>query len=172
MKNETAAQTLTRFNEWRRGAEIEQPDPTQIGLAIDAAIQALKNNNLEKDGKPVYLPNKKRTMNVVRIKKGFDPIGTQFKISNDLFGQSSERVTQFKVIGMSGAETNTPQNGDIIVHLKAVERRPPGIPAYLSLILSEMHKATVPASDEDLFWEFKGKTDVSNARQVDVPDNE
>ena len=171
MKNETAAETLTRYNEWRRGAEIEQPDPTEIGLAIDAAIHALKNNNLESIGKAVYLPNKKSTMKI-QIKKGVNPIGKEFRISNGIFGQNREITTEYEVIGLSGAESNTPQNGDIIVHLKAVERRTPGIPVYLSLILSEMPKAAVPVSKDDLFWEFKGKTDVSNARQVDLPDNE
>ena len=35
---ETAA-ILRQFNEWRRGAEtIEQPDPREIGEAIDAAL--------------------------------------------------------------------------------------------------------------------------------------
>ena len=43
MKKETAAEILTAFNNWRRGAEIPQPDPTEIGQAIDAAIEALKS---------------------------------------------------------------------------------------------------------------------------------
>ena len=171
MKNEIAAQTLTRYNEWRRGAEIEQPDPTEIGLAIDAAIRALKNNNLESIGKAVYLPNKKSTMKI-QIKKGVNPIGTKFKVPKYFFGQDFEGSTQYKVIGISGAESHTPQNGDIVVHLEATERRTPGIPLYFSLILSRMHEEVWAVSDEDVFWEFKGKTNVSNARQVELPDNE
>lgn len=81
MKNETAHETLTRFNEWRRGAEIEQPDQTQIGLAIDAAIKVLKNNNLGVYGKPLYLQKKKMK---IKIKKGSDPIGTKFKGKTDV----------------------------------------------------------------------------------------
>lgn len=29
---------LFKFNQWRRGSEIEQPNPTQIGIAIDTVI--------------------------------------------------------------------------------------------------------------------------------------
>ena len=171
MKNETAHETLTRFNEWRRGAEIEQPDPTQIGLAIDAAIKALKNNNFEKYGKPVYLPNKSLAMNI-KIKKGVDPIGTYFKISNDLFGQSPTSSTTYEVYAVSGNQSHVPQDGIVDIYLKAVQRRVHGVPFYTCILLSEMPKATVPVSDEDVFWEFKGKKDVSNAKQVSFPDNE
>ena len=39
---ETAA-ILRQFNEWRRGAEtIEQPDPREIGEAIDAAVEMIE----------------------------------------------------------------------------------------------------------------------------------
>jgi hypothetical protein len=35
--------TLTEFNAWRRGdEEIEQPQPTDIGHAIDSAIRHLE----------------------------------------------------------------------------------------------------------------------------------
>lgn len=30
--------TLRTFNRWRRGADIAQPDPKEIGVAIDIAI--------------------------------------------------------------------------------------------------------------------------------------
>ena len=40
---ETAA-LLRRFNAWRRGDEaIKQPDPREIGLAIDAAIEMIES---------------------------------------------------------------------------------------------------------------------------------
>ena len=32
---------LTEANQWRRGADIEQPNPTDLGLAIDYAINKL-----------------------------------------------------------------------------------------------------------------------------------
>jgi hypothetical protein len=36
-------ETLRRFNQWRRGDEsIEQPDPTEIGVAIDDAIKCIE----------------------------------------------------------------------------------------------------------------------------------
>ena len=37
----TPTETITilrQFNKWRRGGDIEQPDPREIGEAIDAAI--------------------------------------------------------------------------------------------------------------------------------------
>ena len=39
-KNETI-EYLRRYNEWRRGAETEQPDPKELGEQIDAAIAGL-----------------------------------------------------------------------------------------------------------------------------------
>ena len=39
-------ETLRRFNQWRRGDEsIEQPDPTEIGVAIDNAINLIKQRD-------------------------------------------------------------------------------------------------------------------------------
>ena len=32
---------LRRLNEWRRGADFEQPEPTEIGRDIDVAIDLL-----------------------------------------------------------------------------------------------------------------------------------
>jgi hypothetical protein len=41
MKTTEAIKVLTEFNHWRRGAEMPQPDPKVIGLAIDKAIEVL-----------------------------------------------------------------------------------------------------------------------------------
>lgn len=35
-------ETLQHFNDWRRGAETDQPDTKHIGIAIDIAIENLK----------------------------------------------------------------------------------------------------------------------------------
>ena len=35
------AARLRRYNEWRRGADIPQPSPSEIGADIDAAADAL-----------------------------------------------------------------------------------------------------------------------------------
>lgn len=41
------ATILRQFNEWRRGAEtIEQPDPREIGEAIDAAVEMIERLEL------------------------------------------------------------------------------------------------------------------------------
>lgn len=41
MKIEKAIKVLTTYNKWRRGAEIPQPNPTEIGLAIDKILKKL-----------------------------------------------------------------------------------------------------------------------------------
>lgn len=33
---------LRRYNEWRRGADFEQPEPAEIGRDIDEAIAAIE----------------------------------------------------------------------------------------------------------------------------------
>lgn len=59
---ETAA-FLRRFNAWRRGDEaIDQPDPREIGLAIDAAIEMIER--LE--------PIKVAAQNLVETKGGYN----------------------------------------------------------------------------------------------------
>ena len=46
MKTEKAIQVLRDFNLWRRADEdMEQPDPREIGKAIDAAIEAMEELN-------------------------------------------------------------------------------------------------------------------------------
>lgn len=42
MKTKEIIDILTRYNEWRRGADIEQPNPEEIGRAIDYAIKRMK----------------------------------------------------------------------------------------------------------------------------------
>lgn len=36
---------LEKHNEWRRGSEIKMQNPRLIGIAIEKAIQALKERN-------------------------------------------------------------------------------------------------------------------------------
>ena len=36
---------LRRYNDWRRGADLEQPDPNKVGKDIDMAIKLLKGIN-------------------------------------------------------------------------------------------------------------------------------
>jgi hypothetical protein len=46
MKTEKAIQVLRDYNLWRRGNEdMDQPDPREIGRAIDAAIKAMEQLN-------------------------------------------------------------------------------------------------------------------------------
>ena len=44
MNKPKTIETLTAFNKWRRGAEIEHPSPKLIGEAIDAAVKHLKES--------------------------------------------------------------------------------------------------------------------------------
>lgn len=42
MKKEEAIKILTEGNKWRRGSEIEMPNPKDLGLAIDYAIKFMQ----------------------------------------------------------------------------------------------------------------------------------
>lgn len=42
MKKEEAIKILTEGNKWRRGSEIEMPNPKNLGLAIDYAIKFMQ----------------------------------------------------------------------------------------------------------------------------------
>jgi len=46
MKISEAIRVLRLSNQWRRGAEIEMPDPKLFGEAIDSAILELKQNKM------------------------------------------------------------------------------------------------------------------------------
>lgn len=43
MKIKKAIKKLKKFNKWKRGANIPQPDPTEIGLIIDKIVKYYKN---------------------------------------------------------------------------------------------------------------------------------
>jgi hypothetical protein len=47
MTKEQVIETLKQFNAWRRGAEIEQPNPELIGKAIDEAINRIEHPDSE-----------------------------------------------------------------------------------------------------------------------------
>lgn len=42
MTEKLALKILHDFQNWRRGKNIPQPDPTKVGLAIDVAIRGLR----------------------------------------------------------------------------------------------------------------------------------
>lgn len=42
MTIDQAIEILERHNQWRRGADIEQGNPAEIGIAIDIVISVLK----------------------------------------------------------------------------------------------------------------------------------
>jgi len=48
MTTETAIHILELYNKWRRGLETEMLDPKQLGLAIDLAIETLKQSKQSK----------------------------------------------------------------------------------------------------------------------------
>lgn len=43
MKIKDIVNYLVHYQKWRRGANIEQPNPTEIGKVIDGAIRELQN---------------------------------------------------------------------------------------------------------------------------------
>jgi hypothetical protein len=49
MTTEQIIEYLRHYNEWRRGNNAPQPDPTEVGKAIDAACEALQTLERERD---------------------------------------------------------------------------------------------------------------------------
>jgi hypothetical protein len=49
----TTIKTLKKYNEWRRGGEGEMPNPKEIGVAIDHAVDVLQSveNLLKQKGR-------------------------------------------------------------------------------------------------------------------------
>ena len=49
MELQQAIELLENYNKWRRGAEIPQPNPTEIGVAISVVLESTKSgkNNTE-----------------------------------------------------------------------------------------------------------------------------
>ncbi len=45
MTTQEATQLLKEYNVWRRGAELEQPNPTVIGKAIDTLLAHVETHN-------------------------------------------------------------------------------------------------------------------------------
>lgn len=43
MKIKTAIEILKKYNQWRRGADIEQEKPWIIGKAIDVVVKYVEN---------------------------------------------------------------------------------------------------------------------------------
>ena len=60
MKIKQAIKVLIRANRWRRGAEIEMPDPKEFGDAIDVAIAIMETTLVERPGLNKYHIKAKR----------------------------------------------------------------------------------------------------------------
>ena len=45
MELQQAIELLENYNKWRRGAEIPQPNPTEIGVAISVVLEKVKPEN-------------------------------------------------------------------------------------------------------------------------------
>jgi len=108
----------------------------------------------------------------VTITKGSDPVGKRFIVSNDLFGQNQNQTTLFQIISVTGAKPGVPQNGPVVVFLKATQRRATGVPMYFNIPISEMDTAMVPVSKSDVFWEYPMPKEnrQPNAKDVDLPE--
>lgn len=50
LSHNEVAEYMERCNEWRRGADIEMPNPVALGLVIDRAVQLLRGIEGENNG--------------------------------------------------------------------------------------------------------------------------
>lgn len=55
MKTREIIDGLRLFNKWRRGAEMKQPDPKQIGIILDMAAGRLNELEVALDRSTAYL---------------------------------------------------------------------------------------------------------------------
>jgi len=49
MTTNKAVETLKKYNDWRRGAEIEMPHPSEIGLAIEIVIKEITTRKFRRE---------------------------------------------------------------------------------------------------------------------------
>lgn len=49
MTTNKAVETLRKYNDWRRGAEIEMPHPSEIGLAIEIVIKEITTRKFRRE---------------------------------------------------------------------------------------------------------------------------
>lgn len=49
MTTNKAVETLKKYNDWRRGAEIEMPHPSEIGLAIEIVLKEITTRKFRRE---------------------------------------------------------------------------------------------------------------------------
>jgi hypothetical protein len=49
MTTNKAIELLKKYNEWRRGAEVEMPHPSEIGLAIEIVIKEITSRKFRRE---------------------------------------------------------------------------------------------------------------------------
>jgi hypothetical protein len=49
MTTNKAIELLKKYNEWRRGAEVEMPHPSEIGLAIEIVIKEITTRKYRRE---------------------------------------------------------------------------------------------------------------------------
>lgn len=49
MTTNKAVETLRKYNDWRRGAEIEMPHPSEIGLAIEIVLKEITTRKFRRE---------------------------------------------------------------------------------------------------------------------------
>lgn len=81
---------LRNYNRWRRGAEIPQPNPTEIGIAINTLIEGYIELSTERDAilaeimeheeEVISSPIRFNGVHVNKIKQVFVEHGVKFEI--------------------------------------------------------------------------------------------
>lgn len=76
MKKQEVINFLTQANKWRRGVEgVEQPNPKELGEAIDFAIQFMEKVNIDMEVKKVLIecPICKETCDAEVVSMDYEP---------------------------------------------------------------------------------------------------
>lgn len=72
MRTHDIVDGLRLFNKWRRGDEMEQPDPKQIGILLDMAASRLNQLDVALDRSTAYLDELNNDSKNMAIKNQLD----------------------------------------------------------------------------------------------------
>lgn len=87
----------------------------------------------------------------IKIKKGFNPVGTEHYAS--MPSGPTSITAYYMVIGVTGTATNAPNQDDPVVYLRLNRKIARPVDTFISLPLSVFVSAFEQTSEGDVFWE-------------------
>ena len=105
MTTDEAIKTLEDHNKWRRGGNIEQTDPKELGVAIDLVLDEVRRNRAE--GVHIYFSSKEELTNYIsrRIPIAIRPTRPANTMFVNLFTSHNARKVVEDVVVVKGLST-------------------------------------------------------------------